>query len=372
MSTARSCALGVPISAWHVGLEEDSAPELLTADDPRLLAVLDGLLPDRVLRCDQRCLDLTARLTDLETSTAIRSVDSLADGRLVGFTAGGVVVLFRSDGTQALGCSLPAERPPNTSWPDSTGRHWVALDDGSVVMIEESALDLSGPCLISRDDVATAADPIFHLTGPSEPSAPFELFALTDQRAFLRFDGERWAELGRLAGDGPSNPLDRRSSGGVLWLDPGRAVAYQHTNELLYFDGTQVESLETPPLLGSLRLLGGLRSQEHGILLSMESTGILGAPSIEGPWTTFFAYGKERMIKLLEFEGNLILGMRAQVEAYQPLRGICDSVATRNRRSTRLIAPFSGTSTLLVAGFEDDDPSGRSVLFIETKLACTE
>lgn len=370
---ARDCALAAPVSAWRVDLEDDDAPEQLTLEHSEVDEVLDVLLPDRALRCTAKCLEFSSRFVQVEPTTPVRSVVSLPDGRAVGLWESGEALLLHVDGTVSPGCTLPTGRVPSTSWWDPAGQLWVALDDGSMVVIEQSALESSGMCSFVRDDAVSSGDFIIHLAGPTEAGVPFELFALTDGRAFLRFDGLSWSELGRLAGEGSSNPRDRRASGGALWLAPSRGVAFQHSLELLYFDGARTRSFEAPPLLGALRVLGGSSSREHGVLLSLESAGVVGAPGVDGPWTTVAAFSADRLVKIVEFEGNLIFGFRSQIAAYQPLRGVCGGLATRNRRGTRLITPFLGTSTLLVADFEDDfDPNGSMVLLADSKTACME
>lgn len=132
-------------------------------------------------------------------------------------------------------------------------------DDGTVYLLNSQGelhsgnLD-DGFSLISSSPLFDGADSV-NLTGPTDPSATFELFAATTQRALLHFDGQQWTKTATATGTSTSASTDWtvRPPPPVVWMGPGTAAAAYYGPDIRSIvihspEGTEVLAPPSPDI----------------------------------------------------------------------------------------------------------------------------
>lgn len=374
----RRCELTAPAARELYSLEAgrlERMPEPPALEDP----VLDLLVPDRATRCGAQCLDLQLTVRPLEYQRFVRLTVPLPDGRIAVLQDDGSSLIVSSQGEMVAGCELPVppglDAYPAGTWTDPSGKVWVSLEDGSLLGVRLEELTSPGPCSVETATVGPGGRTLYHLAGNPDPEAPLEVVALTSDRSFWRLQGDRWQVLGRLSGEGPGlhKRADLRRTGGVFWLGPGRAAAFQWEQEILHVDGVATELIQVPSTDAGSLFIAGARSEEHGFLIGMRDLGVLRAQDLRGPWTLLPGYSAQRLASVVPFRGQLLLASRLQLEVYQDQLGPCDRVDMVNADYIRLVTPFPHAHSVLVGDYSESEPIApyqRSVAIVRASLAC--
>lgn len=375
----RSCDLAEP-PLREVYALESSGLEPVAAAGELEDSVLDLLVPDRAARCGAQCLDLESTVLPLEYGRFVRLTIPLPDGRIAFIQDDGSSQLVTPEGAMTPGCRLPvppAEQLayPAGTWTDPAGTVWVSLEDGALLGVPLSELPAPGPCPVETATVGPGGRTLYHLAGDPDPEAPMEVVALTSDRSFWRFREDRWQMLGRLTGEGPGlhRRADLRRTGGVFWLGPGRAAAFQWEQEILHVDGPTAELIQVPSSDAGSLFIAGARSEEHGFLIGMRDLGVIRAQDLRGPWTLLPRYSAQRLGSVVPFRGQLLLASRLQLEVYQDKLGPCDRVDMVNADYIRLVTPFPHAHAVLVADYDESEPNEpfqRSVALVRARLPC--
>lgn len=375
----RRCELATPAARELYSLES-GRPERMPEPPALEASVLDLLVPDRAARCGAQCLDLESTVLPLEYGRFVRLTIPLPDGRIAFIQDDGSSQLITPEGVMTPGCRLPvppAEQRayPAGAWTDPAGTVWVSLEDGALLGVPLSELPAPGPCPVETSTVGPGGRTLYHMAGNPDPEAPLEVVALTSDRSFWRFKEDRWQMLGRLTGEGPGlhKLADLRRTGGVFWLGPGRAAAFQWEQEILHVDGPTAELIQVPSSDAGSLFVAGARSEEHGFLIGMRDLGVVRAEDLRGPWTLLPGYSAQRLGSVVPFRGQLLLASRLQLEVYQDELGPCDRVDIVNTDYIRLVTPFPHAHAVLVGDYDESEPVApyqRSVAIVHASLAC--
>lgn len=377
----RSCALADPTLREAYTLESGRLDPITS---PEVLgdSVLDLLIPDRGTQCGAQCLDLESVVLPLEYQRFVRVTAPLPDGRIVVIQDDGSSRVVSPAGEMVPGCDVPmpaeARAYPAGSWTDPGGTLWLSLENGTLLQLPLADLAAPGPCAVETATVGPGGRTLYHFAGRPNAEAPLEVVALAGDRSFWRFAENHWQMLGRLTGEGPGlhKPADLRRTGGVFWLGPGRAAAFQWEQEILYAEGDSAELV--PVIVGSGAgswLIAGARSAEHGFLLSMRDLGILQANDLRGPWTRLLGYTANRLASIVPFRGQLLLASVRQLEVFHDELGLCDRVDLINSDYVRQVTPFPNTNVVLVGDYSESEPNEpfqRSIALVGANLACDQ
>lgn len=170
-------------------------------------------------------------------------------------------------------------------------------DDGTLWLLDQAGQLTRGPLLGPRTVVATAAnffppETTVHLSGPTDPSAPFELFAVSasvrvdDQavRTLARFDNRGWRALADASPRGLVLPFG-------LWRGPGQVAAAgfgDRGRSLLEYAGSQTSSTS----FEGTGAVGLIETPELGLVVGLDDGRVvrraggsftpLGATDFEG------------------------------------------------------------------------------------------
>lgn len=217
-----------------------------------------------------------------------------------------------STATSSLGFSA--------GWRSSDGRYFVGTGDGRL---------FSGAAFDRLDEIAlperVTRRGIFWIDG-RRGEAPLEVFFLARGGALLGYD-----EVGgaRVLYDRPP-PTSSDQGGGVAWVGPGRAIAFQEDGRgTLQYDETRrvsVELEEWPSGRGALYAIGAV---ETGDLLVGTRTGLVFRRS-DDPWTEIPADpARSRapdaaILGFFSFRGGfLAVGEAGLVIQHHPDSGFC-------------------------------------------------
>lgn len=227
--------------------EQGGAWREISEMDPRMLTSLLALELDEDHACSRFLtpFEITEIEVDRNRSEFTTFAVPVDDHRILLGSSNGRLFEVRDDGTweQILDIGLPAapvEMDFRGAHRQEDGTLWLYAYDGRVA---RGTLD-GGFELLPQ--VSTATGSMISLTG-SPNGAPLELFAVTDQRTFARFDGTTWETVYM----GTNPPLcdlgfDKIAIPPVAaWVAPGEALALgagERSGSLLrYRDGQAFE-----------------------------------------------------------------------------------------------------------------------------------
>jgi hypothetical protein len=198
-------------------------------------------------------------LYDVVPSAADRALVSVSGGRFFEVTVdGGVRSLAAMEGL-----------PPNAMYFDETrDEQWLVGHDGRVFRGHADRGFTAAPTWTS-----TAVDPRIWLDG-SRDGAPVELFLVTRDGRFARFDGTTWTVL---------THRQAFEAEGVIWHGPGRGIAVDLETDLAvhYEQGTL---LDRPLPLGISSVKSGWYVRGLGAAIGTFDGGILRFDEPTGRW----------------------------------------------------------------------------------------
>ncbi len=189
------------------------------------------------------------------------------------------------------------------------------------------------------------------LAGPTAPAAPLELYALSVESAFYRFDGETWERLVEgTAEDRLSDPA------GLLWRSPGRAVVVLPQRDVAtaypYYERTpdNFTGYQFPNLLHG-RVVHMALAQGRALALTHLSQVVqlddhgntfrIDAPVIADP------------SGIAEYEdGFLYFGGGLEIVQQKPRIGYCPTMSWRTPIEPRAMAFIDGGMVLIGDGRE--------------------
>lgn len=314
--------------------------------DPRLAAFRFRGDIDRCATFDAQIFDLGTRLE----ITALASVD--ASSVLVALPS----TLYVYDRTGVTSTTAVRGFFAQAAYRAIDGRIWLGGSNGELWVGHPR----DGFSLASRSPLGGA---IRWLDGP-RGSEPFELFTLTRDGGFARFDGSAWTEIPTFARNDPER---ENKDGGLLWIGPRRALAVPPQDPAFaqyyfaYDDGAVTAGTIVTAIYGEItslahsKTLGPLILTElsHIFMYSpeaaigpLEGAPVLSAPKIIAPFGDGFVYA----------------GGGVTYDQYVPEVGFCPSKALPLSLQPFVIAPFESGFAMTGDAVDREDETPLLIL----------
>jgi hypothetical protein len=171
-----------------------------------------------------------------------------------------------------------------------------------------------------------------------------EIFGLSRNGIFVRFDGARWTSLGSLVIEG--NDL---SKGGALWLGPGEgAVANPSSNTIARWDGTLHHDFVE---MDSFGFGAAVLSPRFGPVVIDVRWGLFYQYEEEGSWIALPFMGDTPQVQALtDFREGLAWGTATGLVGYATERTSCASMPAMDASEVYELAPLGDG---LLAGYTD-------------------
>jgi hypothetical protein len=296
--------------------------------------------PDLRLPTSARCATFTNKSYDLpgpEQSSGPVAVAVDPHTALVGLniadTTSGYFATLRDDESGArLLTGISTQTPHFAGYRGPDGRIWLLGERGHIAVGDPT----NGFAPLGTTATATGGPGLAAIDGSSDASSSFELFTVSHNGAFDRYDGTigKWSALdrgGHRARDAP----------GVVWVAPQEAFAIgvRPGKVVRYKDGAlSEESFDLPPFVA----LSITYAEQLGVVVGTDR-GVVFVRQASGAWQNLPNKVGDQIHALVPFAGGFLSGSEnGAVTQYHVLLGWCESISAIASDPLRFVPFASG------------------------------
>lgn len=276
---------------------------------PGFLNALRLALPERGPRCARLGVN-RAILDDTRGKKVTFAIAFEADGAFVGLNDGRFFHVTRDGASPLLG--IPPETPSHAAFRSLDGTYWLLGLDGRLAR----GHPLGSFEIVATSSIGPGARSVW-IDGTSDIRAPFELFRLSDESSFARFDGSAWQLIDRR----PRSIDEKR--GDVAWMSRDEAIAVgPGSSSVLHFQNGRVTEEALPDVLRGDQPISAEQTSSYGTLVGTKG-GILFQRK-DGVWRPLLSEPESFDIFVIEGFGDGILfgGAEGVLTEYGPA-GTC-------------------------------------------------
>lgn len=333
-ATCRPCTLLDPLAVFTAHF--DGGVARWTPVEAPGDALLDVLIPDRM-----RCAECTHFIPEIDTDPRFfpntRAFVLPNDGtRALIVRHEGDAYWVNREGTLELACT-PGDLIAS-AYSAAPNVIWVATSSGTLARWELDRLRADRPCSDAATARTASATPDLYRIDGAPDDMPIEIFANTVSQQMWRYSDAGWEKVGAV--------LDGDGNRAAAWLGPGRGLAACEGNDLLIYDGGEIEQgpliiegvmikVSSAKHLASFGAVLGTRY--HLVLFERPNHGFGFAAST--------APTAERVDAFAEHRGSIFIAAgRGRMRELHPTLGYCDGQELFNGQSPQdLVVLDDGT-----------------------------